>query len=170
MAIFALQGRAHFAAKVMHDEVQPVADAEDGDAGLEEGWVGDRRVMVVDARRAAGENDADGLQSLDFGDRGGAGKYDGEDVELTNAAGNELGILRPEIEDYDCLGVHILVWQGAGGDVKKRALWNIGMRYDGADLGVRKHERHEDKCEVGRTQNARVAGNSGKGGCCASED
>jgi hypothetical protein len=26
--------------------------------------------------------------------------------------------LRTEIEDYDCLGVHSLVWQGAGRDVK----------------------------------------------------
>jgi hypothetical protein len=103
---------------VMHDVMQAIADAEYGHAGLEERGVGDRSVVVVDARGAAGEHDADGFQSQNFGDGGGAGKYDGEDVELADAAGDELGVLRPEIEDYDGLGVHVTVWQGAGWRVK----------------------------------------------------
>jgi len=130
MAVLALERRAHFASQVMHDEVQAVADAENGHAGFEHSGVGDRRVVIVDARRAAGEHDADGFQGQNFGDGGGAGKYDGEDVELADAAGYELGVLRSEIEDYDGLGVHVTVWQGVGWDVKNRALWNIEMRYD----------------------------------------
>ena len=120
MAIFALEGRADLAAQVMHDEMQSVADAQDGHAGFENGGVGDWRVTVVHARRAAGKHDADGFQCLDFGDGDRAGKYDGEDVELADAAGDELRVLRPEIEDDDRLGVHVSVWQGAGGDVKNR--------------------------------------------------
>jgi hypothetical protein len=55
------------------------------------------------------------MEGLYFAQRGGAGKHDGEDIQLANAAGDELGILRSEIEDYDCLGVHNSVWQGWGG-------------------------------------------------------
>jgi hypothetical protein len=58
------------------------------------------------------------MESFDFSERSGAGKHHGEDIELANAAGDELGVLRAEIEDDDCLGVHVLVWQGAGRDVK----------------------------------------------------
>ena len=59
-----------------------------------------------------------GLQCLDFAERRRAGQHDGEDVLFANAPRNELRILRAEIEDNDCLGVHSLVWQGHGRDVK----------------------------------------------------
>jgi len=38
---------------------------------------------------------------LDFLERGGAGKYDGEDVLFTDTARNELRVLRAEVEDND---------------------------------------------------------------------
>lgn len=58
------------------------------------------------------------MQSLNFAERRRAGQHDREDVLFANAPGNELGVLRTEIEDDNCLGGHVLVWQGHGRDVK----------------------------------------------------
>ena len=106
MAVFALGRGAHLAAHVMHDEMQSVADAEDRRIELEQRGVGCRRVGVVHRRRAAGEDEADGLVGLDFSDGNRAGEHDGEDVLFADAAGDQLRILRAEVEDNDCLGVH----------------------------------------------------------------
>jgi len=115
VAILALLPRAYLAAQVMDDEMKAVADAERGNGEREHRRVGLGCVGVIDRRRASGKHDADGMEGLYFAQRGGAGKHDGEDIQLANAAGDELGILRSEIEDYDCLGVHNSVWQGWGG-------------------------------------------------------
>jgi hypothetical protein len=45
-------------------------------------------------------------------------------VLFADTPGNELGVLRAEVEDDDCLGVHVSVWQGAGRDVKKCGCWS----------------------------------------------
>jgi hypothetical protein len=58
------------------------------------------------------------MQCLTFAQGGRTGEHDGEDILFANAPGDELRILRTEIEDYDCLGVHSLVWQGVGRAVK----------------------------------------------------
>ena len=115
VAVFALGGGAHLATEVMHDELKAVTDAENGNTAFEQARVGGGRVGIVDRAGAAGEDKADGLVSLDFAERYGTGEDNGEDILLADAAGDELGILRPEIEDDDCLGVHALVWQGVGG-------------------------------------------------------
>ncbi len=117
MAVFAERSGLHLAAEVVNDEVQSVADAEDGDVELEEVWIGSGRVGVVDGGRAAGEDYAEGIMGLDVAERNRAGQHDREDVELSDAPGDELGVLRSEVEDYYCLGVHPLVWQGERRDV-----------------------------------------------------
>ena len=86
---------------MMDDVLQSVADAEDGEAEGEDGGIGGRRVGVIDRAWASGEDDADGVVRVDFVDRGGAGKDDGEDVLFANAPGDELGVLRAEVEDDD---------------------------------------------------------------------
>ena len=85
----------------MDDVLESVADAEDGKAESEDCGVGGRRVGVVDGAGAAGEDDADGMVRFDFVDGSGAGKDDGEDVLFADAAGDELGVLRAEVEDDD---------------------------------------------------------------------
>jgi hypothetical protein len=103
---------------VVDDEVEAVADAEGGQAELEEFRVGGWGVGVINGRGTAGKNDAEGLEGLDFREGGCAREDYGEDVEFADAAGDELGILRPEVENNDCLGVHVLVWQEWGRSVK----------------------------------------------------
>ncbi len=89
------------ATEVMGHELQAVADAEQRNAGLEDGWVGLGGGAVIDRAWAAGEDDALGLEGEDVAERRGAGEDDGEDVELADATGDELGVLRAEVEDDD---------------------------------------------------------------------
>jgi hypothetical protein len=92
--------------------MQAVADAEDWDAEFEDLRVRSGRIGVVNGRRSAGEDDAQRMKRLNFADRRGAGQHDGEDVLLAGAACDELCVLGAEVEDYYCLGVHLLLWQG----------------------------------------------------------
>ena len=124
MTVFTERARLHFAAQVMDDEMQAVADAEHGHAHVEYAGVGGWRIRVIDRRRPAGENDTERLVGLDFSEGCRAGEHYGEDVLLAYAPGDELGILRAKIENNDCLGVHPLVWQGWGRDVKTRLFDN----------------------------------------------
>ena len=101
VAIFAFIGGADSSAEVMDDVLESIADAEDGEAESEDGGIGRWGVGVVDRAGASGENDSDGMVRLDFVDGGGAGKDDGEDVLFADAAGDELGVLRAEVEDDD---------------------------------------------------------------------
>ena len=87
-------------------------------AKIQQFGVGRRRVRVVNRRRPTRENDPQGMQSLNLAERRRAGQHDGEDVLFANAPRNQLRILRAEIEDNDCLGVHSLVCQGHGRAVK----------------------------------------------------
>jgi hypothetical protein len=96
------------------DELEAVADAERGQAEREDGGVGGRGVGVVDGGWASAEDDADGVVGLDFGEWGGAGEDYGEDVVFADPAGDELGVLRAEVEDDDRGSVHSPVWQGEG--------------------------------------------------------
>ena len=116
--VFALGSRAHLAAQVVHDEMEAVADAQNRHVKFQHARVGDGGVIVVNRRRTTRKNNSQGMQGLDFGEGRCARQYDGEYILFANTPGNELGVLRTEIEDYDCLGVHSLVWQGAGRDVK----------------------------------------------------
>jgi len=52
----------HPAAQLLHHQLGAVADAQHRDAHGEEPRVADRRVMVIDAGRPAGENDTRRLQ------------------------------------------------------------------------------------------------------------
>ena len=99
--------RAHLAAEVMHDEVQPIADAQHRHAQFEQFRVGGGRVGIVDRRRPAGEDEAERLERLNLGDGRRAGQHDGEDVLLADAPRDQLRVLRTEIEDDDCLGGHV---------------------------------------------------------------
>ncbi len=88
VAVFALGRRAHFAAEVVNDEVQPVADAEHrADPRWSSARIGLGRICVVDRRRAAGENNSNRLVGLDFGNGNRTGKHDGEDVLTREYAG-----------------------------------------------------------------------------------
>jgi len=66
VAVFALGSGTDLASEMVSDEVQSITDAEGGQIELEERGVGIGGVGVVDGRRTAGEDDAEGLVGLDF--------------------------------------------------------------------------------------------------------
>jgi hypothetical protein len=120
VAVLALGSRAHLAAQVVNDELESVADAQHRHAQFQQFGVGGGGVRVVDRRGAAGEDDAERVERLNLAEGRRTGQHHGKNVLLARTPGDELRVLRAEIEDNNCLGVHVPVWQGRGRDVKKR--------------------------------------------------
>ena len=54
----------------------------------------------------AGEDEAKRGQRANLFQRRGAGEHHRKDVELADAAGDELGVLRAEVQNDNCRGVH----------------------------------------------------------------
>ena len=112
--VLALLAGTDFAAQLVGHVMQAVADAQHGQAEVQDLLFGDGRAGFVDGRRASGEDDAAGRVALDFFERGRAREDDGEDVLFADAARDELGVLRAEVEDDDRLGFHFLMCQRTG--------------------------------------------------------
>ena len=100
VAVLALLAREHVLAVVPGDLLQAVADAQDGDRELEDGGVDVRGGGLVDGVGPAGEDDALGGPGQ-VGDLLRAGQQLGVDVQVSEAAGYEVGVLRAEVEDED---------------------------------------------------------------------
>ncbi len=92
-------GLLHRSAKGEGHGLEPVADAEGGHVGLEERRVHVRSAVGIDRGRAAGEDDGHRSlgQHLDHGHR--VGDDLAEHPGLAHAASDELGVLRPEVDD-----------------------------------------------------------------------
>ena len=118
MTILALGRREHLAAQMMHDVMQPVTDAEHRNAQFENLRVGCGSIVVVHRRRPAGKNQPDRLERPNLGEGRGARQDYRKHILLTNAPCYELRILRPEIKDGNCLGVHAPVCQPRRRNVK----------------------------------------------------
>src|SRR5207302_10339749 len=103
VAVFAVGRRAHFAAELVGEELHAVADAEDGEAGLEDVGGGLRGAFVVDGCGAAGEDEAARVQALDLLPGSVVRDELAVDVALADAAGDEHRVLGAEVEDDDCL-------------------------------------------------------------------
>ena len=65
------------------------------------------RILVGHARRTAGEDDAPGGEFYNFFNRFRAGMDLAVNLEFPNPAGDELGVLAPEIEDQDLFFVDV---------------------------------------------------------------
>ncbi len=106
VAVFAVRAAGDVAAEHLAHELHAVADAEDREAHLEDARVRVGRALRLHAVGAAGQDDADdaiGAQGLR---RDAEGIDAGVDVAFTDAARDDLGQLRTEIEDGDGLGGH----------------------------------------------------------------
>ena len=121
VAILPLRRGPHLAPQVMHDEMKPVADPQHRHTHREQPRIRVRRIRVIHRRRAARKNHSNGLIGLNFSQRRRTGQYDGKDILLANTPRNQLRILRAEIKNDDCLGVHLPVWQGPCRPVKNLA-------------------------------------------------
>ena len=85
-------------AEGVRHELAAVADAEHRNAEVEQSRVALRRGLLVNAVRAAGEDDADRVHGLDFFNRGLVRLYLTEYIMFADAACDQLIILTTEIQ------------------------------------------------------------------------
>ncbi len=102
--VFAAIRTNDLAAREMREQLHPIAETEDRNSGLEQGGLGGRHVFVIDRVRAAGQDDALGLPFADPAHRSRRRMDFAVHVRLSHPPGDELGVLRPEVDDEDASG------------------------------------------------------------------
>jgi hypothetical protein len=95
------------AAHLLHHQLGPVADPEDGNPQIEQRGIRMRGVGIVDRAGTAGEDNPRRLEGLDLLQRDREGVNLAVDLLLPDPSGDQLGGLRPEIEDEYLFAVDI---------------------------------------------------------------
>lgn len=98
----------HGAAQLLGHGLHAVADAQHRHALLERRLRGPRGLGGGDGFRAAGEDDALGVELGDVFGGGVEGADFAVDADFAYTAGDQLGVLGAEVEDQDALGVDVL--------------------------------------------------------------
>ncbi len=93
--------RQDVAAELAGHQLGAVADAQDRDPAAPHRGIRLGRVLVVDGVRTAGQDDRAGAAALELRVRGVVRQELGVDVELADAAGDQLRELAAEVEDDD---------------------------------------------------------------------
>ena len=99
-------GRRDPSAQGVAHELAAVADAQNGHAPGEDGRIHVGGVLFIDAVRAAGEDDADGIFPPELLQRGGVGVDLAVNAALPDPPGDELVVLAAEVQDDDQLIFH----------------------------------------------------------------
>ena len=114
------------AAQLLGHGLHAVADAQHRHALFEHRLRGAGRFGGGDGFRAAGEDDAFGVEVGDVLGGGVEGADFAVDADFAHAAGDQLGVLGAEVEDQDALGVDVLHGLNSAGrrtlDVGRRLL------------------------------------------------
>jgi len=98
-AILASSGEDDLAAKVMRHQHQAVTNSQHGNAQRKNLWIDLRGAFVINAGWPSGKNDPVRLQRSDFaGWRVEANNFRIH-LTLADSPGDDLRVLRPEIED-----------------------------------------------------------------------
>src|SRR5205823_573487 len=106
----------YLSAELMSDQLKPVADAEHRLVVMEDAIVNLRSVGVVDRAGPAAQDHTRGVIALNLGPGGVARQDHGENIELADAARDQLRVLRAEVEDNDGLSGGVT---GGGGRLRK---------------------------------------------------
>ena len=110
LAVFArgrVVRRHDLAAEVVRDELAAIADAEHGHACIKERGINVRRILKINAVRAAGEDEADGLRRKKVREGRRVGLHLAVNAAFTHAAGDQLVVLTTEIQYDDGLMIHV---------------------------------------------------------------
>ena len=96
-----------------------VAKAQDGKAQVKDGGIDRRSVLGIHGSRAAGKDERRGVHLANLVGRDVAGDDLGIHVEVADATGNELTVLRTKVEYEDLCGSLLIhgspsCWRGAG--------------------------------------------------------
>ncbi len=100
-AELAVIGRQHFAAEQVANQMHTIANAQHGDAEVEQAWIAVRCVRSINAGGTAGENQTARLQLGDALGRDVVADDLTEDVQLADAPSDELAVLRAEVENQN---------------------------------------------------------------------
>lgn len=98
-SVLAEAGVRDLAAEGLRHVLEAVADAERGHAELEDRGVEARSALLVDRRRTTREDDRDRVLLSDLGGRGGVRHDLAVDAGLTHPTGDQLRVLRAEVDD-----------------------------------------------------------------------
>ena len=118
-AVLAHLGVADLAAERHGRDLMAVAKAQDGKAQVKDGRIDGRSVLGVHGGRAAGKDERRGVHLANLVGRDVAGDDLGIHVEVADATGNELTVLRTKVEYEDLCGSLLIhgspsCWRGAG--------------------------------------------------------
>ena len=97
-AVLSRIGSADAAAELVHHRLHTVADAQHGQAAVVHPAGGERRALLVDAGRAAGEDDAPGVEALNVLPGGVVRHYLAEHPAFAHPPRDEAAVLRPEVD------------------------------------------------------------------------
>ena len=111
MAKFALVSRFGGTAELGRHGLHAVADAQHRQAAVEHFGRGGRATGLGGAFRATGQDDALGTEGGDLGRVVVPGPDLAVHTELADAAGNQLGVLRAEVEDEELVVVDVGHWR-----------------------------------------------------------
>ncbi|MNH13722.1 hypothetical protein D3C79_733030 [compost metagenome] len=100
-------GRLHLATELLGHGLHAVADAEHRHAGVEHVLGGAGAAGLGHGLGAAGEDDAVGIEFADLRFGHIPGPQFAVDTDLTDTAGDKLGVLGTEIQDQDTVSVNI---------------------------------------------------------------
>src|SRR5260370_26017690 len=113
VSILPLFGRAYFAAQLVRDELQSVADAKHGDPKRQHALIRRRSIFVIDRAWPAAQNDARRRVAINFFQRRRAGQHDRKHILFAHTPGDKLRVLLTKIEDDNALGgswgLHVLI-------------------------------------------------------------
>ena len=107
VAVLAHVAGNYGSAQLVDQRLHPVADAEHGQAGVDYPLLDGRRAGVVHAGRAAGQDDATSVQVRDCILRRRCRDDFGIYLQLPDASGDEVGVLRAKVDnDHGFRSVH----------------------------------------------------------------
>jgi len=116
LAVLMVIGRHDLSAKMLRDQLHPVADTQNRQAQIPDPFVRMIRIFGINRSRTAGEDDPFGAAGLDVCQRFAIRNHLGIDTAFTEFAGDELGVLGTEIEDENGDMFHKKPL-GIGGDI-----------------------------------------------------
>jgi len=99
LAIFLMIGCDHLSAKMLRDQLHPVADSENRQTQIPDSLIRTIGILSIDRRRATRENDPFGAACLNIFERFAIRDNLGVDAALAELPGNELRVLRAKIKD-----------------------------------------------------------------------
>src|SRR5262245_25729266 len=87
----------------MRHQLQPIADSQNRTSGVaNQIWLRMRRAIIVDGGRSARENQALWIAPVNFFSRSIEGQNLAIHSGFTNAAGDQLSVLRSKVQYDDC--------------------------------------------------------------------